>query len=100
MSLLFHFSVSLLILIMTASQWYLSLFIGFTLNEFMTTDINQAPLAQLLSKFTWRDFLYMTFGTTSFIDALIPFNQYDLPLTGLEWAYILDNIDCNGSAGS
>ncbi len=91
MSFLFHFSFSLLLLTLTASQWYLTLFIGLTLHEFMTIESPaSSPLTHLLSTFTWRDLLYMTFGTTSLLDALIPFSHRELPLSGLEWAYVMD----------
>ena len=108
LSLPFHFLFSLVFLTFTAGAWYLALFTGdVSFSEFLTNTNQQHSDPKLLiiiigkddTLLSWRDHLYLYFGTQSLVEALIPFQTRELPLSGLEWSFVVDSDDTNGTGG-
>ena len=80
-----NFALSIIMIIFSIWNWHLALK-GQSVIEFMS-DRDQSNEITTYELQSWRENLFVTFGTTNYIEMILPVSK-ELPLNGLEWTFM------------
>lgn len=85
------FSVAIVLFFFNGWNWYTSIFGGKTAQDYVDDDVEEFSIVQVDS---WKENIFIIFGTFSLVRALLVPVKRILPLTGLEFTFAaLENKD-------